>query len=146
MALFPLGLKGNLSPLGLNPSTRRVRQGPLWVHTLNAATHRIALQRLAVPSTGLTALPHVVMLHHSIASPGLSSLTHDATLHQSEPFFDLTPATHRLVLDFLETPSPELAGLTHAVTLHPSDPLLALTTATHSMRLFRSDPGNNDPC
>jgi hypothetical protein len=78
MALFPLGLKGNLSPLGLNPSSRRVERPPLWVHTLNAATHRLSLERLVI--------------------------------------------------------------------LHPSEPLLGLTTATHSMRLYRSEPGNDDPC
>jgi hypothetical protein len=91
MALFPLGLKGNLSPLGLNPSSRRVERPPLWVHTLNAATHRLSLERLAMPSPGLSVLPH-------------------------------------------------------AVILHPSEPLLGLTTATHSMRLYRSEPGNDDPC
>ena len=39
-----------------------------------------------------------------------------------------------------------LTAATHRVTLYHPKPLLALTTDTHSMRLYRSEPGNDDPC
>jgi hypothetical protein len=149
--LFPLALHGNLSPLGLNPAVARTvdpepEQGPLWVHTLNATTHRIALERLAIPSTVLTALPHAVVLHHSVLSPGIAEFIHTVQLHQSGQLLSLDTATHRLTLEQLAIPSTGLTGLAHNVNLQQSEPVLDLVTATHTMRLFRDDAGNNDPC
>ena len=83
--LAPLGLQSNLSPLGINPAVVRRRRGPLWVHTLNAAAHRLALERLAVPSVGLTVLPHAVVLHRSEPLLGLTTDTHSLRIFRSEP-------------------------------------------------------------
>ena len=91
MSLFPLGIQGTLSPLGISPAARRREQVLLWVHTLEAAPHRIALERLAIPPVQLMVMSDVVKLH--------------------------------------------CLG-----------PLLDTTTQTHSVRLFRSEPGNDDPC
>jgi hypothetical protein len=149
--LFPLALQGNLSPLGINPAVARTvdpepERGPLWVHTLNAATHRLALERLAIPSPVLTALPHAVVLHHSMLSPGIAEALHTVQLHQSEQLLGLATAAHRLELGQSAIPSPGLTALPHTIVLHRSASAIGLTTATHSMRIFRSEPGNDDPC